>query len=246
MLAGRLSQRQAYIHVAGVADIVETAAAKLKLVERYSGFGAPVDDPQRTCLRRAHRPGGAIPMNLQLAIGVVRGQGGGYRLFARPDQDRANGCHGGADGDPSRPPSRRSREQRGRSGHGRFWRRRERGSEWDQFEFRVARFGMHRAIRFAEEESGAHRLQGPVRPHYQGYLPVLREVLMVDLEIFIGEEDFAAGMRMVPAGRLQALRAQIRAFLIQQLAQAGMVVLRKREGGAQRVFASQRPLRRYM
>ena len=101
---------------------------------------------------------------------------------------------------------------------------------------------MDRAVGLPEKESGAHRLHG-VRAHHQRDVPGIGEVTIVNFHVPGGQRDLAARVGMVPADRLPTLRAQIAAAIFQQHRQPRVVFAGKRERGAQRVLALQRPRR---
>ena len=64
---------------------------------------------------------------------------------------------------------------------------------------------MDRSANFAEKETSSRRFRRR-RPHYQGDFPHLRKVTIVDLQIRFGEENLAAGMRVIPTHWLESIR----------------------------------------
>jgi hypothetical protein len=69
-------------------------------------------------------------------------------------------------------------------------------------------------------------------------LPHLRKIAIVDIQIRFGEANFAAGMRVIPAHRLESTRSA--AHLRQNVFQALFIARRERERGSEGMLAVQR------
>ena len=109
-----------------------------------------------------------------------------------------------------------------------------------QHELAVTGLAANRSAGLAEEEACPRRLKAGGAQH-QGDLPGLGEEAVVDLQIRRGQEDLAAGVRVIPAHRLQPAQGAVAGRRLDRLPQPGLVVLREHKAGAEGVLAGHRP-----
>jgi hypothetical protein len=75
-------------------------------------------------------------------------------------------------------------------------------AQWFELEFMIGGGSVDRSANFTKKETSSRGLRCR-RPHYQGDLPHLRKITAVDLQIRLGEENLAAGMRVIPTHWLE-------------------------------------------